>query len=238
MDFVLQSYDGGISDAPYHEAQAGFTYCAVGALSNINRLPSPPYTAVPTDSSPKAALTNPSLLIKWLVSRQTATISEEDELDTYGDETDTPETCHDAHSFVYQDKFVSKQGEMNYEGRPSVHFSLEWTGFNGRCNKIADTCYAFWVHGSLCVSTNPEYAPGNELRMADTATTDSQSIAASQHRISSSLAARTNCSSSTRRFWQNCWRPAGSVSLISRSCHLESVWRRRTKTSRCRVMYQ
>lgn len=160
---LLQSYDGGISDAPYHEAQAGFTYCAIGALSNINRLPSPPYAPVPTSSSPKAALNNPTLLIKWLVSRQTATISEEDELDTYGDETDTPETCHDAHSFVYQDKFVSKQGEMNYEGRPSVHFSLEWTGFNGRCNKIADTCYAFWVHGSLCVSIHPDLASGNEL---------------------------------------------------------------------------
>jgi prenyltransferase beta subunit len=41
---------------------------------------------------------------------------------------------------------------MNYQGRPSINFSLEWTGFNGRCNKIADTCYAFWVHGSLSVS--------------------------------------------------------------------------------------
>ena len=24
-------------------------------------------------------------------------------------------------------------------------------GFNGRCNKIADTCYAFWVGASLAV---------------------------------------------------------------------------------------
>jgi geranylgeranyl transferase type-1 subunit beta len=146
-----QTYDGGISDAPYHEAHAGFTYCAIGALSNINRLPTPPYSALPKPPSPNDSLTNPSLLIKWLVSRQTATICEDDELDTYGDETDTAETCHDAHSFVYQDEFVSKQGQMNYQGRPSINFSLEWTGFNGRCNKIADTCYAFWVHGSLSV---------------------------------------------------------------------------------------
>ncbi|KAH0363287.1 geranylgeranyl transferas-like protein type i beta subunit, partial [Aureobasidium melanogenum] len=150
-----ETYDGGISDAPYHEAHAGFTYCAIGALSNINRLPPQAHSALSTPL-PDASLTNPSLLIKWLVSRQTATISEEDELDTYGDETDTPETCHDAHTFVYQDKFVSKQGKMNYEGRPSAHFSLEWTGFNGRCNKIADTCYAFWVHGSLCILNQPQ----------------------------------------------------------------------------------
>ncbi|KAI5244573.1 terpenoid cyclases/Protein prenyltransferase [Aureobasidium subglaciale] len=145
-----ETYDGGISDAPYHEAHAGFTYCAIGALSNIDRLP-PKISAVPSAPSPKASLTNPPLLIKWLVSRQTATICEEDDLDTYGDETDTAETCHDAHSFVFQDDFVSEQGKMNYEGRPSVNFSLDWTGFNGRCNKIADTCYAFWVHGSLSI---------------------------------------------------------------------------------------
>ncbi|THY21677.1 terpenoid cyclases/Protein prenyltransferase, partial [Aureobasidium pullulans] len=146
-----ETYDGGISDAPYHESHAGFTYCAVGALSNIKRLPSSPYTPLPTSPSPKDSLTNPSLLIKWLVSRQTATISEEDDLDTYGDETDTAETCHDAHSFVYQDKFVSKRGEINYQARPTINFALDWTGFNGRCNKIADTCYAFWVHGSLSI---------------------------------------------------------------------------------------
>lgn len=156
-DFVTcirsaETYDGGISDAPYHEAHAGFTYCAIGALSNINRLPRIPYPLVPSPDVKPSTLTNPAMLIRWLVSRQTATISDEDEEDTYGDETDTAETCHDAHSFVHQDDFVSKQGRINYEGRPTVNFSLDWTGFNGRCNKIADTCYAFWVHGSLSVS--------------------------------------------------------------------------------------
>lgn len=159
-----QTYDGGISDAPYHEAHAGFTYCAVGALSNVNRLPSPPYSLIPKPTSTASTLSNPGLLIKWLVSRQTVTISEEDDFDTNGDETDTPETCHDAHSFVYQDEFPSKQGRVNYEARPSSCFDINWTGFNGRCNKIADTCYAFWVHGSLSVrlsllyrGTTPEY---------------------------------------------------------------------------------
>jgi len=159
-----ETYDGGISDAPYHEAHAGFTYCAVGALSNINRLPSQPYSALPGTPSPNDSLTNPSLLIKWLVSRQTATICEEDEIDTYGDETDTAETCHDAHSFVYQDDFVSKQGQMNYQGRPSINFSLDWTGFNGRCNKIADTCYAFWVHGSLSILNQSNLPNTKSLR--------------------------------------------------------------------------
>lgn len=31
--------------------------------------------------------------------------------------------------------------------------SVQYTGMNGRANKIADTCYAFWVGGALDVST-------------------------------------------------------------------------------------
>ena len=94
---------------------------------------------------------NPQAALRWLVSRQTATISEEDDFDTHGDETDTPATCHDAHSFVHPDTFKSETGRWNYETRPTSHFELNWTGFNGRCNKIADTCYAFWVGGALAV---------------------------------------------------------------------------------------
>jgi len=30
--------------------------------------------------------------------------------------------------------------------------SLLWAGFNGRCNKVADTCYSFWVGGTLSVT--------------------------------------------------------------------------------------
>lgn len=40
---------------------------------------------------------------------------------------------------------------MSYETRPSQSTDLAWTGYNGRCNKIADTCYAFWVGASLNV---------------------------------------------------------------------------------------
>ncbi|GAB7353271.1 hypothetical protein MBLNU459_g3777t1 [Dothideomycetes sp. NU459] len=148
---VAETYDGGISDSPFHEAHAGFTYCAVAALSFLDRLPPSihPLQPRPSSSDKITGLQNPQQLIRWLVLRQTATISDEDDFDTYGDETDTPETCHDAHSFVYQDEFPSKRGRDSYQARPSIRFDLDWTGFNGRCNKIADTCYAFWVHASL-----------------------------------------------------------------------------------------
>ncbi|KAF2090626.1 geranylgeranyl transferas-like protein type i beta subunit [Saccharata proteae CBS 121410] len=144
-----QTYDGGISEAPFHEAHAGFTYCAIGALSFLNRLP-PNITASHTNNTtPLPGIPDPALLTRWLVMRQTATLDEEDASDTYADETDSAVTCHDAHSYVKLQQFPSQKGEMSFRDRPTTHFELQWAGFNGRCNKIADTCYAWWVEGSL-----------------------------------------------------------------------------------------
>ncbi|KAF2757067.1 geranylgeranyl transferase type I beta subunit [Pseudovirgaria hyperparasitica] len=136
-----QSYDGGISEAPFHESHAGLTYCAISALYYLDHLP------------PKSfrGLAEPERTIHWLVSRQTMTLDEEDEFDTNNDETDTPETCHDAHSFVKLRSYPSTQGELSAAGQPTSHFHTQWAGFNGRSNKIADTCYAFWAGGALAV---------------------------------------------------------------------------------------
>ncbi|KAF2832088.1 geranylgeranyl transferase type I beta subunit [Ophiobolus disseminans] len=141
-----ESYDGGISEAPYHEAHGGFTCCAVAALSFLNRLPLPP-TQKP--DGVLRGVTDLPRTLKWLASRQTATLDGDDALDTYTDETDTSETCHDAHSFINIGTFVSKQGELNMKGVPHAHFELQWVGVNGRCNKVADTCYAYWVSAPL-----------------------------------------------------------------------------------------
>jgi len=150
---ATQTYDGGISEAPFHEAHGGFTYCAIAALSFLDRLPlghsqNPTATySVPGDKL--SGIVDLDLTLHWLVYRQTATLDEEDDFDTHADETDTPATCHDAHSFVTMNQFASKRGEESYKDRPTSHFELQWAGFNGRCNKIADTCYSFWVLGSL-----------------------------------------------------------------------------------------
>ncbi|KAI9695761.1 MAG: hypothetical protein M1820_008433 [Bogoriella megaspora] len=147
---LSQTYDGGISEAPFHEAHAGFEFCAISALSLFGRLPGSVTTS--TTPMPKtAALTQLDEIVHWLVSRQTATLDEEDEFDTNSDETDTPKTCHDSHSFVKLSSFPSKMGEIAYASRPTSNFELQWLGFNGRCNKIADTCYAWWVCGTLSI---------------------------------------------------------------------------------------
>ncbi|KAF4552375.1 Prenyltransferase and squalene oxidase repeat-containing protein 2 [Elsinoe fawcettii] len=140
-----ESYDGGISDSPFHEPHAGYTYCGLGALSFLDRLSISASTSAKETRGP----TTPDSTIKWLVSRQTATLTEEDSFDTLHDETDTPETCHDAHTFVAPARIPTDTGKLSFSTRPTRSFAQDWVGLNGRPNKIADTCYAFWVGGAL-----------------------------------------------------------------------------------------
>jgi geranylgeranyl transferase type-1 subunit beta len=143
---AAEAYDGGISEAPYHEAHAGFTSCAIAALSFVDRLPLPP-GEVPDNRI--RGVTDLKNTLHWLASRQTATLEDDDSTDTYGDETDTANTCHDAHSFVHvnADHTVSMTNTIGSQLK--VPFDLTWVGMNGRCNKIADTCYAYWVSSPL-----------------------------------------------------------------------------------------
>jgi geranylgeranyl transferase type-1 subunit beta len=137
-----ECYDGGISEAPYSEAHSGFTCCAIAALSFLDRLP------LASNQNPDGLLrgvSNVPRTLHWLVSRQTTTLDDDDGLDTYNDETDTSETCHDAHTFVKLGTYPSGQAESNTKGRPHIHFELQWVGMNGRPNKTADTCYAYWT---------------------------------------------------------------------------------------------
>lgn len=144
-----ECYDGGISEAPFSEAHAGFTCCAIAALAFLDRLPLPP-TQKPDGAI--RGVTNIQNTLHWLVSRQTVTLDEDDGIDTLGDETDTSETCHDAHSFVKLGAHPSAQAKSNKLAQTEhAHFDLQWVGMNGRCNKIADTCYAYWTCAPLQV---------------------------------------------------------------------------------------
>jgi geranylgeranyl transferase type-1 subunit beta len=143
----IETYDGGISDGNFHEAHAGFTCCAITALQLVDRLPQHG-TSPDTAHDTLRGITDLPLTLHWLTSRQTLTIKEEDMLDTYGCETDSTATCHDAHSFVKL-KSYSVVGEQSYRDRPAVDYNLDWVGLNGRCNKVADTCYAYWVCAPL-----------------------------------------------------------------------------------------
>ncbi|KAL5377038.1 hypothetical protein PMIN06_011753 [Paraphaeosphaeria minitans] len=140
---AAETYDGGLSEAPYHEAHGGFTSCAISALYFLDRLP----TKHPDGR--QRGLRNLPMTLHWLASRQTLTLDEDDAADTYSDETDSTATCHDSHSFMKNRNYPSMRGKLSFESQPPVHAELKWVGMNGRENKIGDTCYAYWVCAPL-----------------------------------------------------------------------------------------
>jgi len=74
------------------------------------------------------------LTVSWLVSRQTILLDEEESVDSEAD---------DENSKIAEepDDSSTTQSDLEYQ----------WVGFNGRCNKVADTCYEWWALGSLAV---------------------------------------------------------------------------------------
>lgn len=140
-----ETYDGGISEAPFHEAHAGFASCAISALYLLDRLPLPSGIS----DGRVRGITDLPRTLHWLASRQTMTLDEDDAFDTHADETDSPATCHDAHSFVKLRSYPSVKGQISFDQHSDPDSDLQWVGLNGRCNKIADTCYAYWVGAPL-----------------------------------------------------------------------------------------
>ncbi|KAJ5582785.1 Terpenoid cyclases/protein prenyltransferase alpha-alpha toroid [Penicillium sp. DV-2018c] len=130
---ACQTYDGGMAESPFCESHSGHTYCAISSLDFLRR--------TSNDTKPVPLLSAGSrqfeALVAWLASRQTAELEEPDE------EEDDKETG------------LSEIGSIadRIRGLPSVPSpeanTITCAGFNGRCNKYADTCYSFWNGATL-----------------------------------------------------------------------------------------
>ncbi|KAF4835728.1 Geranylgeranyl transferase type-1 subunit beta [Colletotrichum tropicale] len=120
-----QTYDGGLAESSQLESHAGYAYCAVSALYLLDRPPS--QGATPHRSATvEKGLADVELLVKFLVYRQFDYFEKEE------DEEDDP-------NFVLPDAL----------GQLTLDENTRFVGFNGRCNKVADTCYCWWVGGTL-----------------------------------------------------------------------------------------
>jgi prenyltransferase beta subunit len=146
VEFIqaCQTYDGGMSEAPFCESHSGLTYCAIGALTFLRRLPK---------HQGHMALLSPGSrefehLLTWLVSRQTSDLGEEEESD---EEDDGPPDRSDGLQHGTSNLSLDEKIALLPNLRPPTEESLHWAGFNGRCNKYADTCYSLWNAGTLVV---------------------------------------------------------------------------------------
>lgn len=99
-------------------------------------------------------------LLNFLVSRQTTELEEDGDDDEEEDDEDdhnNRESSESAAKPVSEIQQALEALSFNEKVKslpdlpPPNTDSLAWAGFNGRCNKIADTCYCFWVTGALGV---------------------------------------------------------------------------------------
>ncbi|KAF4956860.1 hypothetical protein FGADI_3549 [Fusarium gaditjirri] len=118
-----QTYDGGMAESSQHESHAGYAYCAIGALSLLDR-PLDSTSPHPPEEALKRGVPDREELLHFLASRPFAYLAKEEEEDE-----------------VEENFLESKAGELD----------LGHIGFNGRWNKKADTCYCWWVGGTLAM---------------------------------------------------------------------------------------
>ena len=139
----MQSFDGGIADEPLHEPHAGYTFCCVGALNFVGRLD----TGDRSSNNYQCGPSRPQDTVRWLVYRQTDLLEPDALLDS---------------EFIGSQKHP-KMPRRKSQDNPTepVHQSpekskaspfdlgTECAGMNGRTNKVADTCYAWWAGAPL-----------------------------------------------------------------------------------------
>lgn len=93
-------------------------------------------------------------LIRWLVGRQTLMLQEDEESNVVDEEPSEPTTQMFPPKFHVTGAYPAKMEAVVPSAQTSIEVSpgeIRWVGVNGRCNKVADTCYTFWVGGSLGV---------------------------------------------------------------------------------------
>jgi geranylgeranyl transferase type-1 subunit beta len=127
-----QTYDGGVSETARNESHAGYAYCAAASLALLAR-PETESTAEERDQAQKSTAVEKGIadvpgLVHWLVSRQFPLTEKKEE--EAADEGTVPPSL----------------STLTISDDPIL-----FAGYNGRINKVADTCYAWWVAGALAI---------------------------------------------------------------------------------------
>ncbi|KAI1200991.1 terpenoid cyclases/protein prenyltransferase alpha-alpha toroid [Nemania serpens] len=121
-----QTFDGGMSESSTHESHSGYAYCAVAALALLDA--SDPEPHAPPNRYIHAGIPSIPSLIHFLASRQLVYSDSQDGDESNDDDNDTPD-------------YLSPSSLADDASRT--------VGFNGRLNKVPDTCYTWWNSGAL-----------------------------------------------------------------------------------------
>jgi len=128
---------------------AGLNYCAVATLDMLERL-----TGVTGTSSIDSSQSSSPLAAcaRWMLDRQTTWVEETEEYSS-SEDSDPRTPDHTTTSRLSMSSPPQQPHPVH-----SAEVSLQdpkLAGFNGRINKVADTCYCFWNCGALAVGHSP-----------------------------------------------------------------------------------
>lgn len=135
VSYILgcQDYSGGFGESPLREPHSGLNYCAVATLELVSRL------GGSAEIRARETLNTADLCRRWMIQRQTDVLYDEDsEEEEDREEDDKEEKNPNSHTAEHATQNSVLRGD-----------SVQLIGFNGRPNKIADTCYCFWNAGAL-----------------------------------------------------------------------------------------
>ncbi|KAI1110529.1 terpenoid cyclases/protein prenyltransferase alpha-alpha toroid [Nemania sp. NC0429] len=121
-----QTFDGGMSESSTHESHSGYAYCAVAALALLDS--SDPEPGATPNRYVHAGIPSIPSLIHYLASRQLVYTESKDDDESNDEDDDTLD---------------------HLSPLPPADAASGMVGFNGRLNKVPDTCYTWWNSGAL-----------------------------------------------------------------------------------------
>ncbi|KAI1329228.1 terpenoid cyclases/Protein prenyltransferase [Xylariaceae sp. FL0255] len=139
-----QTFDGGMGESSTHEGHGGYAYCAVAALSLLDL--ANPDPSLPPNHYVQTGIPSIPSLVRFLVNRQVAytEIDQDDEIDEETANHPLPDL-----SSLSLDPTIAT---------PNV------IGFNGRLNKLPDTCYVWWNSGALAILGEAQFIANLPVR--------------------------------------------------------------------------
>lgn len=148
-----------MADEPFHEPHAGYTFCSLGALNFVGRL----NTGNHAGSDPTYAPSDPEGVLSWLVYRQTDLLDPDASLDSefigskraVNKPVDGPGHATTEPTHQSPDKSILD---------PLLCLESESAGMNGRTNKVADTCYAWWAGAPFHMLEQPSLYDQKTIR--------------------------------------------------------------------------
>ena len=134
---------------------AGWTYCGIGTLSLLDKLPAQSRNGLDRSNSNIGVDMSKFIesLTFWLVSRQTSTVQALGNFAIPDEEASEMAPQAAPNLFNVQGAIGPTPESLRPHTPLLQNEDLSWAGFNGRCNKEPDTCYSFWTGGSLAVSS-------------------------------------------------------------------------------------